>query len=321
MAGKIDATDLKKPSLKKAIKKFGPSNVKIARLMDADSGFSNYPYALPTLLKRLDEVSTIKLDQTPVIIHSFEDPALFKFPFIYVNFADRQDWTFSNHERQNIEAYLERGGFIFVDAGITAEFLRDDLRHGQHHSFAEWNAHPKLATAFKTVFPGQKFRPLKHKHALFKSFYKGLPDSQSLPDSVRKFVIKEKWPEGYYSAVGLTINGRLAVLATPIIAMGWGEDALGNWRTSIHFRIRESAPGLSQRLSTASYGGERFEVTREDGLKDIIYCQDPTKPAWVKENNGQWRVFKYYNSREINDFAHQYFTRLGINIIIYALTH
>jgi len=111
------------------------------------------------------------------------------------------------------------------------------------------------------------------------------------------------------------------VLAMPIIAMGWGRTSLGNWETTIRFRVCESTAGLSDYLRTAAYSGSRFEVVREDGAKDIIYCQKQALPAWVNEPEGNWRVFRYYASREISDFAHVFYTQLGTNILVYALTH
>ena len=143
----------------------------------------------------------------------------------------------------------------------------------------------------------------------------------SLPDSVRDFVIQEKWPGGTYSAVALTVNGRIAVVTTPIISMGWGKNHLGNWSTKIRFRVRENVSGLADYLQTAAYSGARYESTREDGDKDVIYCQKEALPAWVNEPGNTWRVFRYYQSREISDFAHAFYTRLGVNIFSYALTH
>jgi hypothetical protein len=121
--------------------------------------------------------------------------------------------------------------------------------------------------------------------------------------------------------VALTVKGRIAVLATPIIAMGWGKDSVGNWATTIRFRIREAPPGLRERLETAAVTGESYVVTREDGEKDSIYCQRQSLPAWVNEAEGNWRVFRYYHSREISEYAHLYYTQLAINFITYALTH
>jgi hypothetical protein len=298
----------------------GPE-VRIARLVPGEALRQNYPNALPSLLTRIREVTTANVAEQPVILQSFEDPKLFSFPFVYANFADREDWTFTPAERENLRDYLERGGFLYIDAGITAEFLRDNRFFGQHHNFADWQANPELRDAFADVFPGREFEPLGQAHDLYRSFYRGLPDPSMLPDTVRDFVIEEKWPDGTLSAVGLTVNGRLAVLATPIIAMGWGRHPWGEWITTIGFRVREGEEGLSERLATAAYSGERFEVRRADGREDIVYCQQAAKPAWVEEPDGTWRVFRYYHSTEISDYAHVFFTRLGVNILVYALTH
>lgn len=348
-AAPTDSTATPKQSLKKdksarapslpPLKKSGQADVVIAQLIQGRPVSRSYPYALTTLLQTVNKLSTIEISPDPVIIQSFEDPALFRYPFIYVNFADRNDWTFSELEKKNLRAYLDRGGFIFVDAGITAEFLRSDVRLGQHHSFAEWDACPQLKDAFQTLYPDKTFHSLKRSHPLYRAFYRGLPDASRLPNTVRDFVVNEKWPQGTYSAVALTVNRHIAVLAMPIIAMGWGKNQLGQWATRISFRIRESASGLSERLRTAAYSGARFETVREDKLKDIIYCQReggnrrvptfsgdlgaaiPSTPAWVHEPGNKWRVFRYYQSREISDYAHEFYTHLGINILVYALTH
>ncbi len=305
-----------------AIRKYGPPNMTIVQLIQSNTLRRSYPYALTTLLRTAEKLTTIKINPEPEIISSFEDEKIFKHPFVYVNFADRPDWTFTPLEQDNLKKYLDRGGFIFVDAGINAEFLRGNVKHGQHHSFGEWEACPPLREAFATIYPEKSFEPLERSHAIYTSFYKGLPDPSILPDTVRDFVTNEKWPQGTYSAVAMKVKGRIAVLATPIISMGWGKNQLGNWRTTIRFRIRESGPGLSEYLSTAAYDGARYETVREDGLKDVIYCQKtPPLPAWAHEPDGGWRVFRYYHSREISDYAHIFYTQLGINFIVYALTH
>lgn len=303
------------------LRKDGQPQLRIAQLVAGQAVRRNYPDALPSLLAHINESTTINAVAEPGILESFEDKRLFEYPFIYVNFGDRQDWKLSDDERRNLKAYLERGGFLFVDSGIQAEFLRDDPQFAQHHSFAEWEATPELKDAFKSVFPEKSFQPLKRSHPLFKAFYEGLPDTTVLPDTVRDYVIREKWPDGTYSAVGLEVNGRLAVLAMPTIAMGWGKTSLGTWTTTIRFRVLEGGSGLSDVLKTAAYSGARFDVAREDGGKDVVYCQERAMPAWQQEPGNQWRVFRYYGSREISDFAHQFYTRLGTNILVYALTH
>jgi hypothetical protein len=295
--------------------------VRVAHLVSGRAVSRRYADALPSLLKHIRQKTTLNVVPEPVVLTSFEDERMFACPFIYANFADREDWTFTAAERSNLKKYLERGGFLFIDGGINAEFLRGSSELGQHHSFADWDADPTLKEAFAPIVPGQTFRPLKRSDTLYRSFYQGLPDPSLLPDTVREFVVQEKWPDGTYSMVALHVKGRIAVLASPIMAMGWGKNSLGGWRTTIRFRIREGTEGLSETLRTAAYDGARFEATREDGGKDVIYCQDKALPAWVQEPGGGWRVFRYYGSREISDYAHVFYTRLGTNIFVYALTH
>jgi len=301
------------------IRKEGPPEVWLAQLVPGEQGFRAYANAFPTLLAEINRVSTIKTAPDPMILRSFEDPEMFKYPFIYANFADRKDWTFSPLEIQNLKRYLERGGFLYIDAGINAEFLRGQGNPGQHHSFADWSASPALKDAFHALYPEKEFRPLEREHELYDVMYPDLPDASLLPDTVREFVINEKWPEATYSAVGLKVHGRVAVLATPIIAMGWGRNSMGNWSTNIRFRVREGTTGLADYLETAAYSGARYESTREDSLKDVIYCQKQALPSWVNEPDGTWRVFRYYGSREISDYAHVFYTQLGVNIVMYAL--
>ena len=131
---------------------------RIAQLVACEPIMRNYPYALNALLEELAMKTTLKLDPQPVMISSFETTEIFKCPFIYVNFADRQDWNLSELEKGNLRAYLDRGGFIFIDAGVNAEFLRKDSRFGQHHSYADWQVTPDLEKAFKEVYPGLSFK-------------------------------------------------------------------------------------------------------------------------------------------------------------------
>lgn len=316
------AVDRQAPGAELApIRKVGHHNVRVAQLVQGKAIQRNYANALPTLLEQINHKTTIKIDPDPAVISSFEDPAIFEYPFIFVNFADRGDWMFSSAEQSNLKRYLERGGFIYIDAGINAAFLRGSVFHGQHHSYADWEVSPQVAAAFQAVLPGKEFHPLGRDHALFKACYQGLPDPALLPDSVREYVVQEKWPEGTYSAVALTLGGRIAVLATPIVSMGWGKSELGTWSTTIRFRVLESEEGLSEYLQAAAYSGDRYEVTREDRQKDIIYCQQEALPAWVQEPGPRWRVFRYYQSAEISDYAHVFYTQLGINVMVYALTH
>ncbi|WP_309399390.1 DUF4159 domain-containing protein [Cerasicoccus maritimus] len=281
----------------------------------------NYPDALPTLIETLNDTTTFDIELDPVFIESFADPKLLQHPVCYVNFGDRPDWELTDEEKANLKGFLDRGGFLYIDAGINADFLRkSNPAYSQSHSFAEWRVSPEIETVFQDIYSGERFRALPRDHALFRAYHAGLPDASVLPETVRDFVVNEKWPQGTYSAMGLEVNGRLAVLCMPILAMGWGQNEMEQWSTFIGFRIREGAEGLSERLSEAAYSGTRFEAVREDGRQDIIYTQQEAMPAWVQEPSGDWRVFRYYYTPEISDYAHRFYTQLGVNIFVYAFT-
>lgn len=299
--------------------------IRVVQLLKNDSVFRRYPDALPSLLKHLNEKSTAHFDPDPIFVTRLDDKALTEQVILYVNCDDQPNLEFDEAERRVLKAFLERGGFLYLDAGIKAPFLGSDLGH----SYAAWEPRPEIAVLFNQLFPDKPLLPLPRDHELFRCYYRGLPDSadlriaseqKKLPETVLRFVEEEKWPQGTYSFIGLQLDGRIAVVASPICAMGWGKDEFGNWLPPISFRIRETAEGLDKNLKLAAFEGSTFEVTREDGLKDIVYTQLGMRPVWVQEPNKRWRIFKYYSGEEISNYAHAFYTRLGTNVFIYALT-
>ncbi len=292
---------------------------RIVQLVQGNPLHRNNPAGLPSLIQHINETTALRLHPDPAFITSFEDESIFLHPLLYVNFGDIQDWNLSNQARENLKSFLDRGGFLYIDAGITSEFLRGDVQFGQRHSFADWEIHPILEELFASLYPDKPFERVPRSHSLFRIFYRGLPPTDELPAHVVDYVVNEKWPQGTYSFLQLKIDDRIAVLASPIVSMGWGRNHLGAWANNIAFRIRESGEGLEDQLREAAYQGERFEAVREDGRVDIIYSQQPARPSWVEEPDGTWRIFRYYHSSEISDFAHQFYTQLGVNIFLYAL--
>ena len=300
--------------------------IRIVQLLRAEGLLRRYPDALPSLLRHMNEETNARFDPGPLFIESLEDEQLPKHPILYLNCDEQASLEFSAAEKQALREYLERGGFLYLDAGVKASFLGADLGH----SYAAWEERPEVKELFAGIFPEKVFVPLPRDHELFRCFYKGLPDNKDLkirasqkklPDTVLTFVEREKWPQGTYSFLGLRLKGRLAVLASPICAMGWGRDEFGSWIPPISFRIRESAEGFDEKLKLASFKGGTYEVKREDGLNDILYSESGQRPLWVQEPTGRWRIFKYYSGEEISNFAHAFYTRLGVNVFMYALTN
>jgi len=197
--------------------------MKVAQMMTVKSVRRGYPTALTTLLDKINKSTHIKFDVQPVILNSFATDEIFKYPFIYANYADRPDWTLSIKEKEFLKKYLERGGFLYIDAGINSSFLQKNKKAGQHHSFADWKISLDLEQQFQDIFPESEFTPLNNSHEIFHSFYKELPNADILPESVREFVINEKWPDASYATVALTVKDRIAVIATPIIVLEKGK--------------------------------------------------------------------------------------------------
>lgn len=283
-----------------------------------------YPDALPSLLELMNEQARVGFDPDPLMIESLTDERLFEHPILYLNCDELPNFEFSEEENEALRRYLALGGFLYLDAGIKASFLGTDMGH----SYAAWEERVEVRDWFTQLFPDKLFAPLPRNHEIFRTFYHGLPDNEylqlekeqkRLPDTVLTFVEQEKWPQATYSFVGMKVNGRLACVASPICAMGWGMDEFGSWIPPISFRIRESAEDFDETLKLASFEGKTYEVTREDGLKDVIYTIPGKRPLWVREPTGRWRIFKYYSGEEISDYAHSFYARLGMNVFLYAL--
>lgn len=284
----------------------------------------SYPDALSGLIDSARKATGLPLDESPILMDSFLDSRLRECPFLYVNWDDCSHWsTMSEEEVAALRKYILDGGFVYIDAGITAEFLRGSAGsisiQSQHHSYAEWQERPEVRDFFKRVLPEYSFQPLGRDDPLFGCFYQGLPNTEILPPTVREYTTREKWPSGTYSAVGIRLGGHIAVLATPVVAMGWGKNVLGGWTTEIRMRVLEERDELKQMLPQAAVLGPKYEARREDGGIDQIYCQEGTLPAWLHAPTGDWRVFRYYDSKQISDYTHVFYTRLGTNFLISAL--
>lgn len=298
------------------------TELRVAQYLSAkETAYRNYPDALPSLLQSAREYSGMPIVAEPLLVSSFQDPRLESCPLLYVNWDDSQNWSsLPEVEVLALRKYLQSGGYVLVDAGISAEFLRNSERVlSQHHSYGEWQEAPAVRDFFLRVLPENHFQPLGRDDPIYACFYQGLPDAERLPPTVKEYTMREKWPNGTYSAVGIRLQGRLAVLATPVIAMGWGRNAVGGWSTVIRMRVLEDEEGLNRLLPSAPSLGAKFDARREDGGMDHIYCQNDSLPAWLHEPTGRWRVFQYYDSNQISDYTHIFYTRLGINYLIAAL--
>lgn len=158
------------------------SGVKLARVKYSGGGdWYNDNSAEVELLRFVG--SQTNIDVNPV--YEFVDlgsDALFNYPLLFL--TGHGNLRFSDREIKNLRAYLENGGFLYVD---------DDYGLDKH-----------IREEMKKVFPDNEFREIPFSHEIFNCFY-------NFPNGAPKIhEHDDKQPQSF----GIFIDDRLAVLYT-----------------------------------------------------------------------------------------------------------
>lgn len=158
------------------------SAIKLARVKYSGGGdWYNDPSSEINLLKFVKNATEIEVFPKYEFVDLASDN-LFIYPLIYL--TGHGNVNFSTKEVQNLRAYLENGGFLYID---------DD-----------YGLDPFIRKEMKKVFPYQEFVELPFSHPIYSSHFKfpsGLPKIHEHDD---------KPPQG----LGLYSNGRLVVFYT-----------------------------------------------------------------------------------------------------------
>src|SRR6266487_1128416 len=77
------------------------------------SWIHGYPLAERNLMKIMNEVSFIGAHDEDINTATLDDPELFKYPIAYI--IEVGWWTVTDREAAGLRAYLQKGGFLFVD--------------------------------------------------------------------------------------------------------------------------------------------------------------------------------------------------------------
>lgn len=163
----------------------GPPEIAIAQLVhngDWDPGVSDLSF----LLRAVREQTSGAVQYKRAAIAP-EDAGLFEYPFVYL--TGQSDFRLSDRARENLRAYLERGGFLFiVNAAHWAEFDRAVRREIQ------------------AILPGRTLQPLARDHPIF-SAHNDAPVQPAL-----------RGPEPHLGVAveGVEIDGATAVVYAPL---------------------------------------------------------------------------------------------------------
>ncbi len=158
------------------------SAVKLARVKYSGGGdWYNDPSAEPNLLDFVRKNTNILVDARYEYVDLATDD-LFQYPLIFL--TGHGNLQFSETEVKKLRAYLENGGFLYIDDdyGLN-DYIRKEM---------------------KKVFPDQNFAELPYSHPIYNCHFRfpnGLPKIHEHDN---------KAPEGF----GLFSNGRLCVFYT-----------------------------------------------------------------------------------------------------------
>ena len=132
------------------------SSVKLARVKYSGGGdWYNDPSSEVNLLNYVNKVTNIKVDPVYEYVDLSSDN-LFQYPMIFL--TGHGNLNFSDVEVKKLRAYLENGGFLYIDDDYGLDqFIRKEM---------------------KKVFPEQKFTELPFSHGLYSchfNFPAGVP--------------------------------------------------------------------------------------------------------------------------------------------------
>lgn len=111
----------------------------------------DYPRGERHFAKILGELGTIRSRLGGSVILTLDDPALFKYPVIYM--CEPGYWTLSESETKGLRSYLLKGGFMIFD----------DFRG------RDWD---NFETQMRAVLPAARLMPVPESHPIYDSFYR-----------------------------------------------------------------------------------------------------------------------------------------------------
>lgn len=172
----------------------------VARLEPGGNGSWNpRPSALRRIILEVEKRTSVVVDPSPPAIDPATDE-LFQHPFATL-VGDRSFDPWSTETIDNLRAYLNSGGFLFID---SAEGVADG-------PYVE-----AMKRELERIFPDRRLAPIPTDHVLYKSFY-------LLDKPYGRIAIRDRmW--------GIFDNDRLCVVLSQNDVFGaWARDNFGAW--------------------------------------------------------------------------------------------
>jgi hypothetical protein len=147
------------------------------------------PLVPANLIHSIAQYTSIPVAPQGVIV-DLSSPELFRFPFVYM--TGHLPVRFSPQESANLRAYVERGGFIFVD----------DHNHDVDGAF-----HRTVTAEIARIFGARALRQIPNDHPLYRAFFRfdGPPTTTHELSGWGDNLIHEH-------LYGVEVNGRIGLL-------------------------------------------------------------------------------------------------------------
>ena len=156
-----------------------------------ESGDWNSAPLVPTnLLHSIAQYTSLPVASTGVVV-DLASPELFRFPFVFL--TGHLPVRFNQQESANLKAYVERGGFIFID---------------DHNHDIDGGFHKTATAEVNRIFGAGALKALPKDHELYRSFFV-FPDGP--PTTSHEL---NGWGDNlvHEALMGVEVNGRLGVL-------------------------------------------------------------------------------------------------------------
>ncbi len=111
------------------------------------------PLVPANLTHSLAQYTDLAVDPEGAVV-DLASPAVFRYPFLYL--TGHLPVRFNEAESRNLKAYVERGGFVFID----------DHNHDVDGAF-----HKTATAELGRIFGPRSLRPLSQGHEIYRSFF------------------------------------------------------------------------------------------------------------------------------------------------------
>jgi hypothetical protein len=156
-----------------------------------ESGDWNSAPLVPTnLLHSIAQYTSLPVASTGVVV-DIASPELFRFPFVFL--TGHLPVRFNQQESANLKAYVERGGFIFID---------------DHNHDIDGGFHKTAVAEINRIFGSGALKEIPKDHELYRAFFifeDGPPTTSHELNGWGDNLVHE-------SLMGVQVNGRLGVL-------------------------------------------------------------------------------------------------------------